>query len=166
MQIVRNSSIALLFLAVGLSAFGQSPAPAEGSAGENKVTARRARLYSAGPPCWRQAGMTPDMVNQRWRLEEQQRTQIAQVCSEPSSSPQQKHDKIEQIHADTDRSLANLIPAKELAAFNRCQAALDQRRPKPAGQKELGPCGGVISTESADATTAPAHRHASTPNNQ
>jgi hypothetical protein len=109
--------------------------------------------------------MTPDMVNQRWQIQEQQKTQIARVCSEPSSSPQQKHDKIEQIHADTDRALAQLIPAKELVAFNKCQAALDQRRPKSAGQKELGPCGGVI-TESADATTAPEHRHSSTANNQ
>jgi hypothetical protein len=104
--------------------------------------------------------MTADMVNQRWHIEDEQKVRIAQVCSEPSTSAQQKHDKIEQIHADTDRSIAHLIPSKELAAFNKCQANLDQRHPKPAGQKELGPCGGVIpDSSSADVAAAPEHRH-------
>jgi hypothetical protein len=110
--------------------------------------------------------MTPDMVNQRWHIEDQQKLKIAQVCAEPSTSAQQKHDKIEQIHADTDRTIGQLIPAKELAAFNKCQAEVDQLRPKPAGQKEVGPCGGIIpDTMSADATTAPEHRHVATPTN-
>lgn len=166
MRVVRNGSIALLLLTLGVSAFGQSPAAPEESAPESKMAARRARLYSAGPPCWRQAGMTPDMVNQRWHIEEQQKMQIAQACTEPSTSAQQKQEKIQQIHADTDRAIAKLIPAKELVAFNKCQAALDQRRPKPAGQKELGPCGGVVGAESADTTSAPEHRHDGAPKNQ
>lgn len=166
MQVMRNCSIGLLLVTLGVSAFGQSPNASEGNVTESKMAARRARLYNAGPPCWRQAGMTPDMVNQRWHIEEQQKTQIAQVCTDPATSPQQKHDKINQIHADTDRSLAQLIPAKELSAFNKCQAALDQRRPKPAGQKELGPCGGVVGAEPAEATSAPEHRHASAPKKQ
>ena len=110
--------------------------------------------------------MTPDMVNQRWHIEDAQKGKIAQVCSEPSTSAQQKHDKIIQIHADTDRAVAQLIPAKELAAFNKCQAELDQRNPKPAGQKQLGPCGGIIpDAMSADATPASEHRHVATPTN-
>ena len=110
--------------------------------------------------------MTPDMVNRRWYIEDQQKVKIAQVCSEPSTSAQQKHDKIEQIHADTDREVAQLIPAKELAAFNKCQAEVDQSHPKPAGQKEVGPCGGIIPDgASADATTASEHRHVATSSN-
>jgi len=104
--------------------------------------------------------MTPDMVNQRWKIQDQQKVQIAQACAEGSTSPQQKHDKIEQIHAQTDQAISQLIPSKELAAFNKCQAELDSKRPKAAGQKELGPCGGVISSSmSADATSAE-HHHA------
>ena len=111
--------------------------------------------------------MTPYMVNKRWELEDQQKARIAQVCTEPSTSAQQKHDKIEQIHADTDRALAQLIPVKELKAFNKCQAELDQRNPKAAGKKELGPCGGVIPDSADDgALTAPGHSHANTPHNQ
>jgi hypothetical protein len=112
--------------------------------------------------------MTPDMVNRRWKLEDQQKTSIAQVCTEPSTSAQQKHDKIEQIHADTDRALAQLIPVQELKAFNKCQAEVDSRRPRAPGEKELGPCGGVIPASAADGTPAPAadHRHTNTPNSQ
>ena len=109
--------------------------------------------------------MTPDMVNRRWYIEDEQKGKIAQVCSDPATSPQQKHDKINQIHADTDRELAKLIPSDELATFNRCQAELDQRRPKSAAQKTLGPCGGVVPDgASSDAPSAPQHSHTSAPN--
>jgi len=164
-MVLRSSSVALLFLSLGVPAFAQSAAPARNSSPEARAENHRARLQRRGPPCWSQAGMTPAMVNQRWYIEDQQKVKIAQVCSEPSTSAQQKHDKIEQIHADTDRAIAQLIPAKQLAAFNKCQAEVDQRNPKPAGQKELGPCGGIIpDAMSADATTASEHRHAATPN--
>ena len=159
-MVLRNSSIAIFLLMMGLTGFAQTAEPAP-------ATARNARVERRGPPCWRQAGMTPDMVNQRWQIEDQQKVKIAQVCSEPTTSAQQKHDKIEQIHADTDRAVAQLIPTKELSAFNKCQADLDQRRPKPAGQKELGPCGGIIpaNAESPDPATAPEHHHGASPGN-
>jgi hypothetical protein len=165
MVVLRNSSIALLFLTLGVAGFAQEPEKAQDTPTPG-VVARRVRAGN-GTPCWKQAGMTPDMVNQRWHLEDQQKAKIAQVCTESSSSPQQKHEKIDQIHADTDHAMAQLIPTKELAAFNKCQAELDQRRPKAAGQKELGPCGGMIPASApADETTAPEHRHSKTPTNQ
>ena len=165
MLVQRNSSIALLFLALGVPVFAQSTEPTQDDPPANQPVPHRARVQV---PCWKQAGMTPDMVNKRWTLEDQQKVRIAQVCTEPSTSAQQKHDKIEQIHADTDRALAQLIPVKELKAFNKCQAEVDQRRPKAPGEKELGPCGGVIPASASDETTAPAadHRHTNTPNNQ
>ena len=165
-MVLRSSSVALLFLTLGLPAFAQSPAPAQNSSAEVRAENHRARLQRRGTPCWRQAGMTAEMVNQRWYIEDQQKQKIAQACTEPTTSAQQKHDKIQQIHADTDRAVAQLIPAKERAAFNKCQAEVDQRNPKPAGQKEVGPCGGIIpDAMSADATTASEHRHVATPTN-
>jgi len=163
--VLRNISIALLSMILGLPAFAQSGEPSQSSSPD--VPGRtRVRPHHSGPPCWRQAGITPDMVNQRWQIEDQQKLRIAQVCAEPSTSAQQKHDKIEQIHADTDQAIAQLIPSKELAAFNKCQAELDQHRPKPVGQKDLGPCGGVIpNSDSAEATPTPDHRHTNRPTN-
>jgi hypothetical protein len=159
MGIVRNSSVALLFSMLALQGFAQSAEPTPASSPAGGAETHRVRAHR-GVPCWRQAGMTADMVNQRWQIEDQQKVKIAQVCTEPSTSAEQKHDKIEQIHADTDRSIAHLIPTKELAAFNKCQADLDSRHPKPAGQKEVGPCGGVIpDSASTDIAAAPEHRH-------
>ena len=166
-MVVRNSSIALLFLMLGLPGFAQSTATNPDSTPEARMAARHARAQHYGSPCWRQAGMTADMVNERWHIEDQQKVKIAQVCAEPSSSAEQKHDKIEQIHADTDRAIGQLIPAKELAAFSKCQAERDQNSPKPVNQRELGPCGGVIPTSvAADSAAAPEHRHTATPANR
>jgi hypothetical protein len=99
--------------------------------------------------------MTAEMVNQRWKIEDDQKVKVTGVCSEPSSSPQQKHDKIEQIHAETDQAIAKLIPEKELKTFNECQAQVVASRPKAAGQKELGPCGGVVPASSTASGAAP-----------
>lgn len=164
MLVQRSSSIALLFLALGVPVFAQSTGPSQNDPAVDQPVPHRARLQA---PCWKQAGMTADMVNKRWGLEDQQKTRIAQVCTEPTTSAQQKHDKIEQIHADTDRAMAQLIPVKELKAFNKCQAEVDQRHPKAPGEKELGPCGGVIpASGSADGTPAPEHSHSNSPKHQ
>ena len=166
MGIVRNSSVALLFSMLALQGFAQSAEPTPESSAAAGAQTHRVRAHR-GVPCWRQAGMTADMVNQRWQIEDQQKVKIAQVCTEPSTSAQQKHDKIEQIHADTDRAIGQLIPAKELAAFSKCQAERDQNSPKPVNQRELGPCGGVIPTSvAADSAAAPEHRHTATPANR
>ena len=158
-MVLRNSSLALLFLTLGLPVFAQSDATTQDSPAADQPVYHRARVQT---PCWKQAGMTPDMVNRRWHIEDEQKVKIARVCTEPSTSAQQKHDKIEQIHADTDRAIGQLIPTQELKVFNKCQAELDQRRPKTAGQKELGPCGGTIPASVADGTPAPEHRHTNT----
>ena len=163
-MVLRSSSLALLFLALGLPVFAQSDATTQGSPAADRPVYHRARVQT---PCWRQAGMTPDMVNRRWHIEDEQKLKIARVCAEPSTSAQQKHDKIDQIHADTDHAIAQLIPTQELKAFNKCQAEVDQRRPKTAGEKQLGPCGGTIpASVAADGTPAPEHRHTSAPTNQ
>ncbi len=143
-----NGSVSLLFLLVAISGFAQSAPAAEDQAAppETQTDAPAAHRRSYGPPCWRQAGMTPDMVNQKWKIEEAQKQSIAAVCSEPSTGPQQKHDKIVQIHAQTAQEMAKIIPADELAKFNKCQADLEKSRPSSASKKQLGPCGGVIPT--------------------
>lgn len=110
-------------------------------------TAARARRRGHPTPCWRQAGLTPDIVNQRWKLEDEQKTQIAAVCAEPSTSAQQKHQKIEQIQVETDQAIARLIPIKERKAFDQCQAELERSKPHATGDKELGPCGGMMPSD-------------------
>ncbi len=107
-------------------------------------SAARAHRRAHAAPCWRQEGLTADMVNQRWKLQDEQKSKIAAVCTEPSTSAQQKHEKIDQIRVETDEAIARLIPIKERKTFDQCQAEVERSNPHPAGEKELGPCGGVI----------------------
>jgi len=131
-----------------------SPQPSAG-ADQTPASPVRARHQPKQPPCWAEAGISPQMVNDRWKIEDQGKVKISAVCNDPSLSPAQRHDKIERIHAETDQAVARLIPSKQLQAFNSCQMERDKARPKPASQKELGPCGGVVgeTTPGADAHT-------------
>jgi len=146
MSVWKYGSVSLLFLLLAASGLSQSAPSDEDQAApqEAQPSAPVRHRRSYGQPCWKQAGMTPDMVNQKWQIEEQQKQNIAAVCSEASTGPQQKHDKIEQIHAKTAQDLAKVVPAEELSKFNKCQAELQKSRPSSAPKKELGPCGGTI----------------------
>lgn len=135
----------------------QSAEPASGADAAPDDGAARPRRRARPVPCWRQAGLTPAMVNQRWKLEDQQKSKIAAVCTEPSTSAQQKHEKIEQIQVETDQAIARLIPVKERKTFDQCQAEVERSKAHPAGGKEMGPCGGIIPED--DTNGAEEHSH-------
>lgn len=116
----------------------------------------RARRQVHQIPCWKQAGIAPQMVNERWRIEDRGRIKIAGACSDPALSAEKKHDRIQQINAETDQEIANLIPAKQLQAFKACQLEREKSRPKLVAEKQLGPCGGVIP---ATASNTEVHQH-------
>ena len=150
MSVWKYGSVSLLFLILAASGLPQSAPSDEDQAApqDTQPSAPAQHLRSYGQPCWKQAGMTPDMVNKKWQIEEQQKQNIAAVCGETSTGPQQKHDKIEQIHAKTAQDLAKVVPAEDLSKFNKCQAELQKSHPSSTPKKELGPCGGTIqSTE-------------------
>jgi len=158
MRLVKHGSVSLLFLMITVSGFAQSAPATDDQGSPSDVPGRPIhRMHRGGTTCWREAGMTPDMVNQRWKIEDNQKVRIAAVCSEPKTTPQQKHDKIEQIHADTKQEIAQLVPAEELAKFNKCQADLEKASPASAPQKELGPCGGVIPTPAGSNSSGMEH---------
>jgi len=150
MRVLRDTAMALPFLLAVFvfPAFAQSsqgsPTPSTEVDTPKTPTQSPVRRRIPEVPCWRQAGITPDKVNQRWKIEDQAKAKIAATCNEESTSPQQKHDKIEEIHRETDEAIAKLIPQEQRQAFNSCQAAMEQKHPKSAPPKELGPCGGVI----------------------
>jgi hypothetical protein len=115
-------------------------------------------------PCWREAGISPAMMNQRWQIEDNAKGKIAGVCSDHSLTPEKKGDKIRQIDQDTAREIAKIIPAKQLEAFKACQAERDREkanRPGKTPPRELGPCGGVIPKQ----PDASPHSHEHQPSN-
>ena len=125
----------------------QSPPPDSGApATGGRVRARHQT------PCWREAGIAPEMMNQRWHIEEDGKAKISAVCTEPSLSAEQRLAKIHEVQQQTDEEIANLIPAKQLTVFKACQAERDKEKashPSKTTEKELGPCGGVIPANSS-----------------
>jgi hypothetical protein len=86
-------------------------------------------------------------MNQRWKIQDNSKGRINEVCTDPALTPEKKRDRIRQINEETDREIAKIIPAKQLQAFKACQAEQEKekaKRPGSAPQKQLGPCGGVI----------------------
>ena len=109
--------------------------------------------------CWRDAGISPKMVNQRWQIEDNAKAKIAAVCSDDALTSEKKRDKLRRIDEQTEQEIAKIIPAKQLKAFKACQAVRDRENaqlPRRTPQKELGPCGGVIP---AQPSAAPPHGH-------
>jgi hypothetical protein len=166
-----NCAVLLAFLAAAALAQSQSspgsaqpaaaPAQSQASDSVDQPVAPNQPYRPIRAPrtvlCWKQAGISPDQVNQRWHIEDRGKGRIAGVCSDPSTSAEQKSAKIDQINRETDQEVANLIPPKQLQAFKSCQAELEKRRPAKTGEKELGPCGGVIPPTASSATDHSQH---------
>jgi hypothetical protein len=155
----RKLAFAFFLLAFSLPLFAQSgdtqqPAPEQGQTEQPAAPGAptgghfRARRQTL---CWREAGLTPEMVNERWKLEDNAKTKISAVCTDSSLSADQRLAKIHEIHQETDAEIAKLIPEKELTAFKACQAEHDKQNASrdKTPHKELGPCGGVIPSNGA-----------------
>ena len=98
------------------------------------------------------------MVNQRWHIEANAKAKIAAVCSNDSLDAKQKADKLREIGEQMQREIAKIIPAKQLAQFEACQAERDREKAQLLARTphlETGPCGGVIPVK----PSAPAHSH-------
>jgi hypothetical protein len=166
MRIVRNAAMALSLASCAAfcqstqntSSASQTSQSSASTAVAGHKTRAKARYEFHEPTCWQQAGLTPDMVNQRWHIQDQGKVKIAQACNEASLSPEQRHAKIDEVNVETDQAIAKLIPAKQLQTLRSCEADWSKAHPKPAGQRELGPCGGIIPS-SAASEAAPAHEH-------
>jgi len=162
MRTVRSFVLVFWFFALSLPLFAQAaegaqqppaaqqPGQAEPSNSDQPQEAPPA-TSSGTPkhqtPCWRVAGIAPQMVNQRWQIEDSAKTKISGVCNDSSLGPDQKSSKIHEINAQTDAEIAKLIPSSQLSAFKQCQAERDREKashPSRTPQKQLGPCGGVI----------------------
>lgn len=154
---LRSLAFAIVVLAVSLPLLGQAgdaqqPAPDSGQAEPSAPAANGRFRARHQTPCWREAGISPDMVNQRWHIEDDAKGKISAVCTDPSLTAEQRLAKIHEIHQQTDEEIAKLIPEKQLTAFKACQAERDKQKashPSKMPEKELGPCGGVIPSSSS-----------------
>jgi hypothetical protein len=167
MRFLKYGCVSFLFVMTAVAGFAQSMPAAEDQTApaDSSTTTHAARRRYHHTLCWKQAGITPDMVNRRWKIEDNQKVEIATVCRDPKTNAQQKRDLIEQIHANTEQAIGQVIPSAELAKFNKCEAASPKTAPASAPGKELGPCGGVIPKDAADESHGMEHEKGAAPMN-
>jgi hypothetical protein len=135
-------------------------APAESEQARPLPPSARSARMERKPPCWREAGIAPATMNQRWQIEDSAKGKIRAVCSDSSLAPDKKHEQIRQINEQTEQEIANIIPAKQFEAFKTCQAERDRentKRPGGIAPKQLGPCGGVIPAQPGTPQRSHAH---------
>ena len=160
---IRSLLSVLTVLVLGAAALAQSNQNSPTASTGNAAGASQTSTPSAISPvrraphsrrtCWGEAGITPDKVNEEWKIRDAGKVRISGVCSDPRLTAQKKAEKILSINQETDTEIARLIPEKQLAVYKACEtqreaeAKAKARGPQP---KELGPCGGTIPPNSQD----------------
>jgi len=166
MRVLQNGAFSLLMLAFGVSGFAQSTPASEATAAAPGVSASAAAPLDSGGKnihrkhqgsCWKMAGIAPQQMNLRWKINDHAQVRISGVCSDPKLSAEQKQAKIHEIDEDRDRQIADLIPAKELESYQSCEA--QRVEPVKAGERKLGPCGGVLPSTPASGNSHESHEH-------
>jgi hypothetical protein len=74
-----------------------------------------------GEPCWQQAGIQKSVMEQRWAVERDTRSQVEAVCSNSSLTPQQKHQQVQEIRQQGRQKMEGLVTADQEKALTACQ---------------------------------------------
>jgi len=72
-------------------------------------------------PCWQVAGISQSAIQQHHQIEENIHSQIEGVCSDSALTPQQKQQKIHQIHAQGQQQLNGVTTPAQQAALKSCR---------------------------------------------
>jgi hypothetical protein len=95
-------------------------------------------------PCWQQAGISQSAMQQRKQIEQSTHSQIESVCSDSSLTPQQKQQKIHQLHEQAQKQVVGLISSQQEAALKSCRESRGEG-PHMGGMHGGGPCGEMAS---------------------
>lgn len=72
-------------------------------------------------PCWQQAGVSQSAIERRKQIEESMRGQVESVCSDSSLTPQQRQEKIHQLHQEARQQMQGLITPQQEQALRSCR---------------------------------------------
>src|SRR6516225_1294177 len=93
-----------------------SPQAAESAQPQPVAPVPRRASAQRQTPCWRLAGIAPDLVNQRWHIEDNAKGKINAVCTDAALTAEKKRERIQEINQQTEQEIAKIIPAKQLEA--------------------------------------------------
>lgn len=121
----------VLFVSVA-PIFAQNSAPANPPA---QGTAPRRGNFT---PCWQQAGIEKSVMEQRWSIERETRSQVEAVCSNSSLTPQQKHEQAREIRRQAHQKMEGLITPDQEKALTACQQQHGEGHPGGGRMHEEG----------------------------
>jgi hypothetical protein len=86
-------------------------------------------------------------MQQRKQVEENTRSQVESVCNDSSLTPQQKEQKIHQLHQEAQQQVNGLITPQQEAALKSCREGRGGRGggPHVCAAHGGGPCGEMAS---------------------
>ena len=135
-QIVRCAVFGFLFFACSLLAQTTSGAPPSSQPNRGRQE-----------PCWRQAGISSSVFEQRQAIERDAHSQVSEVCADTSLTSQQKLSRVREIRQQAQQKTGELITADQERALTACRQQRNGNHPG-AGMHEGGnPCGGQGPTE-------------------
>jgi hypothetical protein len=88
---------------------------------QNTTPPPQSRMGRGGEPCWQQAGIDKSVMEQRWALEKDTRSQVEAVCSNSSLTPQQKQQQAREIRQQAKTKMEGLVTADQEKALTACQ---------------------------------------------
>ena len=158
---IRTLLSVLTVLVLAVAALAQAPqdvpAASGGSTARTSTPSAMSPLRQPPPQtqrtCWGEAGITPDKINEQWKIQDAGKVKISGVCSDPKLTAAQRVEKIHSINEETDKEIARLIPTKQLSVYKSCEAqreAVAKAKARGPQPKELGPCGGAVPSNSKD----------------
>jgi hypothetical protein len=113
-------------------------------------------------PCWKVAGISPSVMQQRRSIEQSAKSQVTAVCSDTSVSAQQRTQQLKTIHQQAQQEIQSLITAQQESAMKACRAAREQgeqgkQEPHPQATGK-GPCGEVAEEPAGSASSTSSHK--------
>jgi hypothetical protein len=106
---VKNSgrlAVVILLFSAGLVA-GQNGAPPSSTPRQE--------------PCWKQAGISQSVMEQRRGIERDAHSQVESVCQNSSLTPQQKQEQVREIRQQAEQKLDALITSEQQSSLHACQ---------------------------------------------
>ena len=103
-------------------------------------------------PCWKQAGISQQVQQQRRQIEDNTRAEVQSVCNDSSLSQQQKQAKIRQIHQQSKQQIQGLMNQQQWQAVESCRSQRSTsgrsmgKIARGGGGGGQGPCGSLTST--------------------
>src|SRR5271156_2377627 len=89
-------------------------------------------------PCWQQAGIEKSVMEQRWSIERDTRSQIEAVCSNSSLTPQQKHQQVKDLRLQARQKMDGLVTPEQEKSLTSCQQQRGFSHPGGGGMNERG----------------------------